>query len=417
MPLTRQEIQALQYSKATPRYSDAWRNALLASHEIALRVEISYNNAYVGTLDIVDGSVSCDRASSVRRTATLTIDPSNLDDPVLAPRLNPYGTHVKIWRGIRYPSGAVEEGQLFHGRLDSVEESFAGINLRCSDFGSYMVDGRFYEAWRPIRPLRVVALEAKAMILDGLPATMTPPTVFLDGIAATDATLVAPDFNIDQERVDGLDQLCTTIGCEWFADEVGDFHIRPLPAVITPSTLPVWIIDSGDEGVLIERVTTVDRQNVFNGAKVDGVAVGGDTGATNHYEAKQSESPDLYWGGPFGKIPQFYSGQSLRTTKSAYDLAQQLVAQSLSQVSALSVTCVPNAKLRLADVVRVFDRRAAINNLYYIQSMEIPLGPGEPMTMTLNRALSVTPSGELRDALPTMPEGTRWTPWRSNEST
>jgi hypothetical protein len=405
-----------EHYRAAPRYPDAWRNALMASHEMTIRAEMFYKGSYVGSFGVGSGAVSCDRQSSIRRTANFSVDPTVYDNEAMAERLNPYGTHIKMWRGIRYPGGLIEESPIFSGRLDTVDSGKDGVNLRCSDMAAYIVDGRFYDPW-PVNRTRKVTEEARAIILDAMPSAQPVPNVIFDPPLDADTTLVAPSSSFETERTDALDQLVTQLTAEWYADVNGDFRISKLPGIIASNATPDWIIDSGDAGVLVERVTTIDRASIFNGAKVTGEAVGGETGAPGAYQASQVDDPELYWGGPFGKVPQFYSGQTLRTKAAADALAVQLVVQSLSQVHSLSVTCIANAKLNLASVVRVYDRRAAINDMYWIQSMEIPLGPGEPMTMVLNRGYAVTASGQLAPAMPRLPEGARWSPWRLPEST
>src|SRR5215831_16668999 len=125
------------------RYASRFLNALMDSHHIYIRAELWYANALVGPLNVVSGSVSADRNSAVRRTANLTIDPTAITDATLGPKLNPYGSEVKCWRGVRYPDNTVEQYQIFTGRIDSIDKAIDGVSLRCSDRAATVVDARF----------------------------------------------------------------------------------------------------------------------------------------------------------------------------------------------------------------------------------------------------------------------------------
>ncbi len=133
----------------TPRYADKFLNALMDPHHIYLDAQLWYNDALVGTLPLVSGSVNADRAGDVRRTASLSLDPSILSDSTLAARLNPKGSIVKLWRGVRYPDSTGESYQIFTGRTDSVQTSMDQVNVNCSDMGAFVTDARFTAPYEP----------------------------------------------------------------------------------------------------------------------------------------------------------------------------------------------------------------------------------------------------------------------------
>jgi len=403
---------------STTRYADRWSNALRDSHEMTARAELWYGSplAMVGSLNLVGGSVSCDRQASVRRTARITVDPSAINDPVLGPKLNPFGSLLKLYRGIRYPGGATEEQQIFTGRIDSVDESLDGLEISASDMASMVVDSKFYvisPGEMTIPPGTTVTAECTTLIQNALPgATVTVDT-------GVDTVTQAPrGMSFGTERADVLDSLCTQIGAEWFADSTGTFHIANLPAAITANTKPVWIVDSGDSGVLVKRNTSTDRSGVYNGVSVTGEAIGGTTPATGHYEITSTDDPILYWGGPFGKIPGFYTGQVIRRSIDGNPLAQKLAANTIARVSSVNVSCMANAKLSLGDVIRVFDGRVGLNQMMYVQTMEIPLAPGDAMSMTLYKAVLINSAGALQGLPLSIPVGASWKPtWPSWEPT
>lgn len=394
------------------RYTDPFLNALMYSHQIVVRGELWYNNALVGPIDIVGGSVNADRAGSVRRTAQLQLDAGVLDDPVTGPRLDPYGSRVKLFRGIRYAAGAVEEVQVFFGRIDAVEVRLDGIAVRCSDLAADVVDARFLT---PMSPSRLAGAPTtllgciKALVNDVHPGMGWNTS----GVTATTAT-VNPATTWSQERGDALDSLCTQLqgGCEWYIDVDGTAHVHPLPAVITAGTPAVWILDTGDLGVLVDRTATVDRQGVYNGVAVTGEPIGGTQPAEGTWTDTTPGSSTL-WGGPFGKVVAYYTGQQLspNTTAEAQKLAQTLGVNSIASVRNLTATCIPNPKLRLGDVVRVFSASADIDGMYFVQNFTLPLDPEQAMTVTLYAALEQAGT-QWRDAELRIPEGATWRPTR-----
>lgn len=394
----------------TPRYPDPWSNTLLDSHEVAVRTEVWFAGVNVGRLEIISGSVSADRASSVRRTATITINPDALVTPGLRERLNPFGTQLRLWRGIRYPGGAVEDEQVFTGRIESVSDSLTGVTIRASDSAADIVDARFPNPV-PANHYTYVSNKITDVITALIKEVRADAEVIIDDTSVAE---VRSGTSWEQERSDALDSLCTQLGAgnEWFADKLGVFRVKALPAAITISTPAVWIIDSGDDGVLIDRVSELDRSGVYNQVVVVGEAVGGSLSANAHAEDLDPDSPTLY-GGPFGKVPNFYTGQQVTSTIAANELAIQLLVNSIAATRTLAVTCVPNPRIELGDVVRVFNGRAGVDGMYFVQSFELPLDPETPMTMNLRAALTITvedginsyEAAELR-----IPPGSTWAP-------
>jgi len=392
------------------RYSDPFLEALMYSHQVSVRGELWPIGAVRGLpLAIVSGSVSADRNAVVRRTAQLTVDPT-FAPASIHDALTPYGAQIKLWRGIRYINGAVEEYPIFNGRVESVDNSIDGINVRGSDRAADIVDAKFATPAEGVAYYGTgttkVTEEAKKFILQVVPtATVT--------IRSTSSAYVGRAMTNDQDRADLVTTLVTAAGAEWYADPTGVFYIDPLPAVISPTTQPVWIVDSGDVGVTIDRAATLDRQGVYNQVVVDGEAVGGTQGAHSFWHVPGVGEPEfdpnnpMYYGGPYGKVTGFFSGQAVNSTQAALDLAKVLCLNSIAKTRSIQVTCVPNPKLRLGEVVRVYGLSEGIDGMYYVQQMELPLGPDDAMTMSLNESVELT-SASYRMAGRRIPEGASW---------
>lgn len=394
---------------AVARYTDRFLNALMDSHRVYVLVQLWYDDALVGALNLVSGSVSADRSSSIRRTAGLVVDPSAVDDPILGPKLHPFGSMVKIWRGVRYADNTVKSEQVFTGRIDAVERSLEGVTLRCSDLAARVLDCRFTSPYQTASDVNVND-EAERLIKAAWPVA-SPPTVLED---TTTAVTTVGGIIFEQERGDALDYLTKMAGVEWFADSTGVFHLRAMPAVVSASTMPVWLIDSGDSGVLVTSVVGVDRQNVANWVVVESEPVGGVTPAHGEWKDENDQSV-TYVDGPYGVVTGFFSGQAVNTTIAAEELAATLGANSIAKSEQVQVSCVPNPRLNVGDVVRVHSASRKIDKMYFIQTLDLPLDPDSPMSMTLYQTLTAAGTGATGSTLylPSplrLPEGCTWQP-------
>lgn len=392
------------------RYPDLFRNTLMGSHQITARGEFWYQGSLLTGFDMVSGSVSADRAGSVRRTAQIEVDPHISEIPAMKDRLTPYGTYVKLFRGVRYPNGMTEEYQTFYGRIDQVEESLQTVSIRCSDRAADIVDARFEdEKWAgdfgTIGTLTCADC-AKALILDVIPSAAV--TIDISDVALK-AIKVSGDTSWPRERSDALDQMVTACGAEWFASMYGDFFIRQLPAVATDATPVKWIVDTGDAGVLVNRTNVNERQGVYNHVVVISEPFDGRDPARG--DAKDDDDPlsPTFYGGPFGKVTGFFEGQQVDSNINAGKLAEQLLQQAIAAVKSITVECVANPQLQLADVVRVFDPRHAIDGMFFVQSFELPLDPESSMRMTLYSARQKLARG-YRDMPRRIPKGATWQP-------
>lgn len=407
------------------RYADIFLNALMAPHQMVVSCDVEYAGVPKGSLALIGGSVTADRASSVRRTATINADPGPFWDGPLANFLRPYGTRLRVKRGVRYPDGTTQTYSVFYGRIDAVESSAQRLTMRCSDLAADVVDARFPNT---MTPERLTGGSPTMLIVDAISALIKaafsrPVSVDISRVSTADrAQTVRRGTSWQQERADALNELCTQLGgtaagslggYEWYADADGVFHVDPLPAVIPPTAPIAWIIDQGDQGVLIDRTATTDRTGVYNGVVVTSEPVGGVMPA---YGEAYQYGGNLDWNsGEFGKVVQFYTGQHVNTTAAANALAANLLQNSISGVRSAAVTCIPNPKLQLSDVVRLFSS-PYIDEMAYIQSMTMPLDPETAMSMTVfqsmesSGALAADGQRRFRQARRRIPEGAQWRP-------
>lgn len=357
------------------RYADPFLNALMYPHQITVRGELYFEGAKVDDITFMSGNVDMDRSSTVRRNFNGAFDPRKAPKSIYD-KLTPFGAVLKVFRGIRWPDGRVEEYAIFYGRVEFVEFSRFSCTVRATDLAANISDARF-EAPRTATKGMTVIDQMKALITDVL------PDAIIDVTSTATQTITTP-ATWDRERDEALDNLAGTIAAEWYAGPDGHFKINPLPALGTGSA--VWIVDAGDTGTLITRDTMLDRTGIYNAVVVNGEPPDGTTPA---YGIARDTNPAslVRWGGPFGKVPKFYSSQFITTNAQANQVALDMLADAIAGVQGVRVTCVPNPRLLGGQVVQVKSGMSGWDGLYFINAFTLPLMPEEPMSMACNVAL------------------------------
>lgn len=368
-----------------PRYADELLNALMYPHQMTARGELWFADTMLADIPIVSGTLNADRGSVVRRTMELEIDPG------LAPRsindqLTPFGSWMRVLRGVRFPNGTVIEEQVFSGRVDAVEFGRSANRVRCSDMAAAIVDGRFEQPYTASKGMLVVD-QMKALILDVIPDAQ------FDIDTTSTATITTP-ATWDRERAPALDNLATTLGCDWMYGPDGMFHIIPMPTLVDSAA--EWVIDAGDVGVTITHLTTLDRAQTYNAVVVNGEPPDGRAPVVGIAHDTDPTSPTR-WGGPFGKVPKFFSSQFITTQAQADSVALSMLGDMVSGTRSVAITCIPNPRLRTNMVVYVNDGSGSDwSGLYYVQSLTLPLDPESPMQVICKTALQVDPGNPLQ---------------------
>lgn len=86
--------------------SDQFRAEVKKSHQAVCRMDIIQNGQVVMTLPVFDGSVTADRTSAQMRQFSASVaDPDGTLTPAdMNAVLAPFGTRVKLYRGVRIPN-------------------------------------------------------------------------------------------------------------------------------------------------------------------------------------------------------------------------------------------------------------------------------------------------------------------------
>ncbi|WHT21026.1 DUF5047 domain-containing protein [Crossiella sp. CA-258035] len=341
--------------------SVAATQTLPVSHGIAVRV--SSKSPTQGTLydvPVIDGVVSVDPGSQVRRTARLVLEPA-LWPVAPASHFSPISSRIFIEYGIQLPWGDLEWIPVFTGRVQTAKRSNDGaVELTAADLSRLVAEDRLDSPGQTVTSATKVA-EITRLIQETIPGQVV--------IDQTGSTAACPQIQIERERwSDGVEKIADSLGAEVFCDPLGRFVIRPQPTLDGPA---VWGINCGDDGTLLELSEETTRERVYNRV----IAMGQRSDDTPPVRAVVSdtdpESPTFY-GGAFGKKPRFYSSPLLTTVAQCTDTATSILNRAKGIDGSISLDAVCNPALDSGDIVSVRYRDGSVG-LHIIDALEIPL--------------------------------------------
>lgn len=325
--------------------SAAARSALRSSHAVDVRATAytALGGAMAG-IPITGGAASADAKSMVRRTASVTIG-----DPALWPvsgfdALSPVGSELAIEYGIVVPGKGTEWVPVIRGPIQAATGSLPAtdaIAIEVADYSKRVAEDRLDVPSQTIAGNTCVA-EITRLIQESIPGVQV--------IDLTGSTQLAPVLDIDKERwQDGVEKLADAMAAEVYADQLGRFVIRAQPTLNDP---PVWVIDSGETGVLIKADLELTREQVYNAVIATGERSDGTTPVWAKVTDDDPASPTRY-GGPFGRRPRYYTSPLLTTTGQCQAAAAALLARVKGYAATVQVQAIPNPGLEPGDVVEV----------------------------------------------------------------
>ncbi len=363
--------------------SSLWAPALTGSHQIALTVEVWRGGVRLATtadnsFQVSGGSVSATARNRVRRTATITV-PESYYPGSASDLLTPYGTELRIWRGINYGS-ATETPPVFRGRIDTVDDRarYDGLaEIACSDPGADLNDARFETPRAALAGISTTAEITGLLVETG--ATVLNET-------SRDGT-IGPGLSWDRDRGQAVDDLATSIGVDVWAGPDGTWHITSPPTLDQPA---VWTLTDGANGTVVSDQRTVSRRGVYSTVVVVLERADGSTPSQVVVADTDPTSP-TYVGGPFGRVPRFYRSPLIANNTQALLAGQALLQRSTGLTRTRQITCVPNPALEVGDRIDISVGGQLEQHL--VDSFELPLGVDNP-AMTIVTRLAKPAEGD-----------------------
>jgi len=326
----------------------------------------------VGTeIPIFSGDVRHDASADVRATLELNTDPALWPDTP-TDLLNPYGTEVFVERGVVKGSGAREWVSQGYYRIDTVEQDDApdgDVRVTGKDRMAGLVDARLES------PVQFTAATTVADVFSQLVLEVYPTaTIEYDWSAAS--TLLSGNRIADEERYGFLADLVKALGKTFYWDYRGVLVVKDPPV----STVPVWNITHGLNGVLVALGRERTREGVYNAVVASGEAPGATTAAAYAVARDRSPSSPTRWGGPFGKVPRFYSSPLIVTNDQAASAATQLLKRAVGLPHSVNFAAIANPALEPLDPVYVSYSDQMKSAIHVLDELTIPLTADQAMT-------------------------------------
>jgi hypothetical protein len=348
-----------------------YREALAASHQAYVRVEVLDGNQNVLDDDVVftGGSVSATLTSRVSRVCDLTLS-EDLYPFQETDLFAPYGNMVRATRGIQFADGSKFAWVVFVGRIQEARLNTNGTCvIRASDFAADVIENKFLTPQNS-QTGQLVSQEITRLIADGFPQAAFAPFSITD--------LPVKPLTWQLERGQALDELATSVGAFWYPLADGTFTARTYPWTV-PSEPVVTYSDKDSGGSVSASGAARSREGVFNTLTVTGERLNGDTPA---YATAADTNPTSITrvGGPFGVRSQLLRLQTVASQGSA----QNAAGDNLRRLMALSDTWAwemsPDAALELGDTVRL-NVHGRTNIIQVVASFSIPLDLSRGMSV------------------------------------
>lgn len=352
--------------------SPEFEAALRQSHVAVTVAEVYAQGVFQGTLPVLDGEVTIDRGSSVRRRCTLTVP--GVDD--LIPRTHedwlwPVGNEIKLWRGIQFVDGSQELVPLGVFQISNPEIEDDGSNIQISLTGydrarkiSRAVFTKNYKIHKGTTYIDAI----RTIIEDRM------PDVVFNTPDEDDMTEDTPNILVEA----GADPwaVCETLaiacGAEIFFDAEGEVILQLEPDLSDIGVQPVWSFIEGNDATFVDLGRSLDDEEAYNHFVISGQ--GSDNAKPVRGEAMDNDpSSPTYYKGPYGDVPYVETSQLIRTKAQADKAAAAMLRKSLGVVAKVSFNAVPNPALDGGDIVTVLRERSGLQGRFMIQTLSTPL--------------------------------------------
>lgn len=355
--------------------SNTFLRALSGSHRMVARARVV--SGFPDGVDpdgteipIESGDVRFDASAKIRADLDLSL-PGSYWPASPTDLVNPYGAEAFIERGIVLGGGLREWVSQGYYRIESVEQDDASgglIRVTGKDRMAGIIDARL-EA-----PIQFLPGTSVADVFDTLVRDVYP-TATIEYDFDPDAVSFPGNHLAEEDRHGFLADVVRALGKVWFWDYRGVLRVEDAPAVSTPA----WTVSSGERGVLVAMGRERSREGVYNAVVAHGEAPGGETPVRAVARDTSLTSPTR-WGGPFGKVPRYYSSSFITTTPQAGNAAAALLTRSLGLPYKVDFQTVANPALEPLDPVDITLRDRTERHV--IQQLAIPLTPDRALTAT-----------------------------------
>jgi hypothetical protein len=135
---------------------------------------------------------------------------------------------------------------------------------------------------------------------------------------------------------------------------------------------------------MVEANRSLSRERVYNAVVVTGEGADQLT-PVRAVAVNAQESSPTFFGGPFGRIPRFYSSSFITTQSQAENAAVNLLRQTLGAPYDVGLSAVPNPAVRPYDVIRVVYNDGT-RETHIIDRASVPFDVSSPITIATRQS-------------------------------
>jgi hypothetical protein len=326
------------------------------------------------TVRVLGGGVELDSSAEVRGTGGVTVaqDWPNARDL----RFAPYGSEVFLSRGVETGAGGTKWAPLGYYRLSQTTQSNAArgpLDLTVDDRMATIIDSRL------LQPRQWVANTLVGDIINEVVLEVYPLAVI---VWDDDAHLspIGRSLIAEESRLEVIKTLAEGLGKIYYWDELGRLVFRTIPS----ETDVVWRVNAGPNGVMVKADRSISRDGVYNAVVVTGEGAD-DLNPVRAMAYNAQESSPTFFGGPFGRVPRFYSSPFITTADQAGNAAVNLLRQSLGAPYDVGLSAIPNPAVRPYDVLLVvYDD--GTREMHIVDRVSIPLDVDSPITIATRQS-------------------------------
>jgi len=323
---------------------------------------------------VIGGEVEYDATADIRSTGGVTVaqDWPNARDL----RFAPYGSEVFLARGVETGAGGTLWAPLGYYRISKTAQSDAArgpLALDLDDRMATIIDSRF------MSPRQWLTGTLVGDIINEVVQEVYPNAVIVWD-DDSDESQLGRSLIAEESRLEVIKTLADGLGKIFYWDEIGRLVFRTIPS----ETDIIWSVKAGRDGVMVQANRSISRDGVYNAVVVTGEGAD-DLNPVRAVAINAQESSPTFFGGPFGRVPRFYSSSFITTEPQAENAAVNLLRQSLGAPYDVGLSAVPNPAVRPYDVLRVVYNDGT-REVHIVDRVSIPLDVDSPINIATRQS-------------------------------
>ena len=380
--------------------SEGFLHAITTPHRVRVQASlIRAGTTVINDLPIIDGNITVDSGSFVRRSLTLTLPPEIPTSPYTSGRTDQVilttGDEIRVKWGLVFYDETTEWVPVGTFRVDTVPYSAtldSAVTIRGVDRCADIVDDDFPQ------PRTFEAGSTTALIAQLIQETLPTASVY-NRTTVRDERV--PTLQYDGSRADLIQNLATSIGAVVHCDGFGDFIIRDAPTLDDEAAM---ILRTGDGVVIVSADTDYTRDGGFNRVVVRGESPAGDFSPVQGTITDDDANSPTQFGdrldGHYGKITKFFTFPNITSILQAQTVGKALLAKYVGLSAAMRVSSIPLPHLEAGDSIIVVpdDAPAGVSaRKHIVDSYTLPLLAGGDFTMATRDVRETFKEAEWED--------------------